>query len=160
ARNTRAKQPSVNLRAEAQQQLREELELERLTLDAEHRALLEAQQQLEESHDRYVDLFDFAPIGFATLDRSGIIHNVNILGAELLGWDRDQLIGKPLIPLLAKADRRHFLRHLAQVRKGLGEVKAELQVIPKSDTPNKAPENRVFEFISILSKSRTPGLRI
>src|SRR5262245_21972859 len=100
----------AQLRAEISQ-LREVLEIEKLALEAERRTLIEAQRELEVSRDRYVDLFDFAPIGFATLDRSGSIRNINITGAELLARERMFLIDKPLLPLVAKADRQKFSNH-------------------------------------------------
>jgi PAS domain S-box-containing protein len=132
----------VQLRVEISK-LREALELEKLALEAERRTLIEAQRELEVSRDRYVDLFDFAPIGFATLDRSGNISNINMTGADLLERERMFLIDKPLLPLVAKADRQKFSNHLSQTRQGNGEVKAELHFSRKNG------DDVVLEFTSV-----------
>src|SRR5262245_37844638 len=70
------------------QQISEELEVERIELQAEHRCLIEATRDLERSRDQYVDLFEIAPCGFAALNHRGIIANINIPGARLLNHDR------------------------------------------------------------------------
>lgn len=125
--------------------------MERVTLQAERLHLIEAQRKLISSHDRYVELFDSAPIGFATLDYHGIIQNINIAGAELLGWDRLLLIDKPILPLVAQADRRKFSTHLAQVRQGDGEVKTELYF------SRKQGEDVLLEFTSVRARGTQDG---
>ena len=109
-------------------QLRETLEVEKLILEAEQQSLAEAQQELESSRDRYADLFDFAPIGFATLDASGAITNLNLTGANLLGWERSFLINKPLRSLVSKAHRILLFEYLTQVRKSEHELKIQLSI--------------------------------
>jgi PAS domain S-box-containing protein len=47
---------------------------------------------LEESRDRYVDLFDFAPVGYLTLTDKGLIEEINLTGATLLGLDRKKIL--------------------------------------------------------------------
>ena len=50
---------------------------------------------LEAAIQRYVDLFDFAPIGYVSFDRVGHIEEINVAAARLLGDSRDRLIGRP-----------------------------------------------------------------
>ena len=50
----------------------------------QQRQLIEAQRALEESRDRYADLYDFAPVALVTLDRSGVIQEANLAAAALL----------------------------------------------------------------------------
>jgi len=109
--------------------LREELELQRLTLETEHRALVESQAQLEASRDWYASLFDFAPIGFATLTPNGVITGINVAGAKLLGWIKLHLRGTPLIPLVVKHERQRYSRFLAEVCHSKRAVRAEFAFI-------------------------------
>lgn len=64
--------------------------------------LLIKQKELEESHNRYVDLYDHAPVGYLTLDKSGKILSINLTGALLLKAEPFALIGKLLQNTLQK----------------------------------------------------------
>lgn len=46
---------------------------------------------------RYSDLYDFAPVGYFTLDRDGTIRDANLTGAGLLGITRASVTGRKLI---------------------------------------------------------------
>jgi PAS domain S-box-containing protein len=92
-----------------------ERELGQAAIRAEHR---KGQLDLAISRDRYVDLYDFAPVGYLTLSADGLIAQVNLTGADMLGEPRDQLLrarfARFVVP--ADADRwhdrfRHALRH-------------------------------------------------
>ena len=52
------------------------------------------QQELEKSHNCYIDLYDHAPVGYLTLDNNGKIFSINLTGASLLKAERHTLIGK------------------------------------------------------------------
>src|SRR5256884_8023336 len=72
--------------------------------------------ELEAAIQRYVDLFDFAPIGYVTFDRVGRIEEINVIAARLVGRPRKHLIGAPFVVCVAKADAQLFLRHLLECR--------------------------------------------
>ena len=46
---------------------------------------------VEALRDRYADIYDFAPVGYFTLDARGVILQVNLAGAILLGIKRSQI---------------------------------------------------------------------
>jgi len=56
-----------------------------------------SQQKLEKSQSKYVDLYDFAPIGYFSFDKDGTILEVNLTGAQLLGIARRRLLKKTLL---------------------------------------------------------------
>lgn len=71
-----------------------DLHVHQVELEMQNRELREAQSRLEESRDRYADLYDFAPVGYCTLDIQGHIREINLRGAALLGAPREDLVGK------------------------------------------------------------------
>jgi PAS domain S-box-containing protein len=81
-------------------------------LEAENLALREAQSQLEESRGRYVDLYDFAPIAYCTFDRDGVVLEINLTGAALLGEDRARILGRPFRALVRLDDPDALLAHI------------------------------------------------
>ncbi len=98
--------------------LAQELQVHQVELEMQNRELRDAQERLEASHARYADLYDSAPIGYATLDRNGIVLEINLTAAALLERDRDQLVGSPFAAAAGIAATT-FLSHLrATERKG------------------------------------------
>lgn len=69
---------------------------------------------------RYTELFDFAPLGYFGLDRKGVVHEVNLAGARLLGCERSVLLGRPLAGFLAKESHAAFARLLTRRRRRKG----------------------------------------
>ncbi|HEY8857219.1 MAG TPA: hypothetical protein VIM43_07685, partial [Rugosibacter sp.] len=51
----------------------------------------ELQRALEESRNRYLDLYEFAPVGYLTLTDTGLITETNLTAATLLGLERKKL---------------------------------------------------------------------
>src|SRR5437660_11819284 len=84
--------------------------------------------ELEQAIQRYVDLFDFAPIGYVTFDRVGRIEEINVIAARLVGRPRKHLIGAPFVVCVAKADAQLFLRHLLECRFSKGPVETEVHL--------------------------------
>ena len=83
---------------------------------------------LEAAIQRYVDLFDFAPIGYVSFDRVGHIEEINVAAARLLGASRDRLIGRPFALHVPKEDSALFLNHLLRCRSSESRVETELHL--------------------------------
>ncbi|KOR29206.1 hypothetical protein TI05_15535, partial [Achromatium sp. WMS3] len=63
-------------------------------LKAQNEALRQTNAKLQASYNRYLNLYEFAPVGYLTLDIEGIITQVNLAVASLLNIKREQLIGR------------------------------------------------------------------
>ena len=92
-----------------------ELQVHQIELEVQNRELRESQQALEASRDRYADLYDFAPVGYVTLDDKGIIRELNLTASKMLGWERSKLLGMPFAHQVAKGAKRQFFTHIGQV---------------------------------------------
>jgi PAS domain S-box-containing protein len=108
-----------------------ELRAHEAELEAQNLKLLEAHQLLEESRNRYVDLYDFAPIGYVTLNDTGIIQTINQTGAAMLGLERSELIGMFFSRCVTKNDYRKFRGHLLNCMYENGPVATELHLTVK-----------------------------
>ncbi len=94
-----------------------ELQVHQVELEMQNDELRRSQAQLEESRMRYADLYDFAPIGYLTFDREGLIVEANLTAAKQLGLARAQLLEKPFSLYVLDKDRDAFHLHLAKVFK-------------------------------------------
>lgn len=63
------------------------------------------------SRDRYMDLYDFFPIGYLTLSGEGIIIEANLAAAALLGVERNKLIRRSFSHFLTSEDIELWHRH-------------------------------------------------
>lgn len=98
--------------------LAHELQVHRVELEQQNEELQRTQSDLAAAHDRYRDLYDFAPVGYCTLDAQGCISKINLTGAGLLGQPRAALQGKPLARFVGAndADRWHLYLRWALAR--------------------------------------------
>jgi PAS domain S-box-containing protein len=94
--------------------LAHELQRHQLELELQNRELQEAQQALEESRNRYMELYDFAPMACVSLDSRACIQDLNLTGASLLRQDRRYLQGLPFTPFVDPPDVSRFLLHVRQ----------------------------------------------
>lgn len=94
-----------------------ELQVHQIELEMQNEALRDVQIALEESRDRYVELYDFAPVGYLTLSRNGLIGKINLTGAALLGADRAKISHRNFAFFVSKKDRDSWHSHLLNVLK-------------------------------------------
>lgn len=85
-----------------------ELQVHQIELEMQNEALRQTQMELEAARDRYVDLYEFAPMGYLTLTRDGVIEEVNLAGASLLGGERDKLPGRAFLEFVTREDRERW----------------------------------------------------
>ncbi len=95
--------------------LMHELQVHQVELEQQNAALQEAREQSESLLRKYSDLYDFAPVGYLSLDDQGTILEANLMGATLLGLERARLLRRNLLPFVAPASRpavRDFLKRV------------------------------------------------
>jgi PAS domain S-box-containing protein len=105
-----------------------ELQVHQIELEMQNDALRQGQISLEEANRKYSDFYDFAPMGFLTLDESGLIREVNLTAASQLGVSRRHLVDKPFRSFIAVADRKSFLLYLKRVFQEAGPHPDEIKL--------------------------------
>ncbi len=128
------------------QKLIHELEVHQIELEMQNDELRNKQMEIAEARDRYLDLYDFAPVGYFTFDKTGRIMEVNLAGASLLALPRSQLIGMPFTIFLEKDFLSQFYAHLKRVFSSEVPETIELRIRPKG---NKSPV-----YVSLQSLGR------
>ena len=92
-----------------------ELEIHQEELEIQNEELRRSQMQLHESREEYAELYDFAPVGYLTLDSEGTIVKANLTACTMLGRNRSTLIGSRLALRCDQGSRVEFREHLESV---------------------------------------------
>jgi PAS domain S-box-containing protein len=95
-----------------------ELEVHQIELEMQNAELQKARDDMEAALERYTDLYDFAPVGYFSIDAEGLILEVNLTGAALLGVERSRLIRLRLERFVAPVSRTMFRTFLEKVFAG------------------------------------------
>ena len=109
-------------------QLVHELQVHQIELEMQNAELHEAQAALEESRTKYSDLYDFAPVGYCTFDKKGLILEANLTIATELGVKSNLLMNKPFRAYIAVGDRGIFDSHLQKVLKSGDRQTCEIRL--------------------------------
>lgn len=89
AKQKKIEQPNTEIDVK---RLLHELQVHQIELEMQNEELHLANQAAETALKKYTMLYDFAPMGYFTLDSKGGIHDLNFTGAEILGNRRFSLV--------------------------------------------------------------------
>jgi PAS domain S-box-containing protein len=92
----------------------------------------EGSGEISEARNRYADLYEFAPVGYLTLNSEGLIKEINLTGAGMLGMERSALIGKRLWSFVSPESRDSLHLCLIRLFETKGVERCDLAVL-KSD---------------------------
>ena len=95
--------------------LMHELQVHQVELEMQNTELRQTRDQVEAALARYTDLYDFAPIAYFTLGPEGSIHAVNLSGSNLLGIERNTLLGRRFGRFILGDARLRFSEFLGRV---------------------------------------------
>jgi len=82
-----------------------ELRVHQIELKMQNEELRRIQEELEEARDRYSHLYDFAPVGYLTVNEKGIVEGANLTFATLVGMERSAVVGKPFSRFIQREDQ-------------------------------------------------------
>ena len=112
-----------------------ELRVHQIELELQNDELRRTREALELAHARYVELYDFAPVGYFTVDARGSLTALNLAGAALLGADRAELLSRPFSRFVAAPDLPRWEEQLRQTPRAAGPGSFELQLVPPGGRP-------------------------
>ena len=126
-------------------ELIEELRVHQIELELQNEELQDSQIELANSQNKYFELYNFAPVGYFTLDKNGLILDVNLAGAKLLGTERKNLINRAFIRCIGHDYQNDFHNHLKKVFEVGNKNSIELQL----QKLNKEPFYAYLEIVNI-----------
>ena len=118
------------------QRLLHELQVHQIELEIQNEELQKARNAAEEAAACYTDLYDFAPVGYLSLNRKGVITQINLAAAKLLGLERAHVVEKRLIEWVADGVLTAFNTFLNQVFESGGQSSFELALCVRGQTVN------------------------
>jgi PAS domain S-box-containing protein len=123
-------EPLHDLSAEEIQRLVHELRTHQVELELQNEELRGAQDQLAAARDRYADLYDFAPVGYLSLDEKGLVREVNLTLADLLKLPRREVVGQRLAAFIHREDQDRYYRFRRALADKAEAQTCELRVCP------------------------------
>jgi len=112
-----------------------ELQVHQLELEMQNAELHEARNRAETLLETYTDLYDFAPIAYFSVDEEGLILEVNLTGAAMLGIERSRLINRRLQGFVDPPSRTAFLAFFKKVFAGPGKQICEIPLLNERGIP-------------------------
>ena len=117
------------LSPEAAWKLIHELRVHQIELEMQNEELRGTQAQLEDSHLRYFDLYDLAPVGYLTINDKGLILESNLAFSTMVGVDRRALLKQPLSRFVLPEDcDYYYLQRKKLIKTGTTQV-SELRLV-------------------------------
>ena len=122
-----AQAPSVEAATRSTEELLYDLHVHQIELEMQNESLRQSQISLEESRDRWVDFYDFAPVGYLTLNNKALITDINITGATLLGEERRRLVNGRFSRFVSHEDSDRWYQHF--MGRGVAAFKRKASVL-------------------------------
>ncbi len=108
-----------------------ELQVHQIELEMQNEEIRQAQIQIEQSQEKYFDLYNFAPVGFIQIDRKGTILDLNTTAAEMLDSNKESIVKTLLYHHVEMSHRDLFYLHLAKVAETNIKQSCEIKMIKK-----------------------------
>lgn len=129
------KKRNAELQAGDLQRFVHELEVHQIELELQNEELVQSRIETEAALVKYTNLYDFAPVGYITISRDGVIHNANLVTTKYFGVERSLLLNKRFGGYVAQESFPILNNFLKQLDIGDGEKSCELALISNQGEP-------------------------
>ena len=117
------------------QKLVHELEVHQIELEMQNEELILARTAAEEAAEKYTEIFDFSPLGYFVLSKNGVIKELNLSGAEMLGKDRSSLKNSIFSLFVSRDTKSVFSDFLADSFDDNGRKSCVIVITPEKILP-------------------------
>jgi chemotaxis family two-component system sensor kinase Cph1 len=114
------------------QDLFSKLQNHQIELKTQNEEMARIHGELQDSKDRYFDLYNFSPAAYLTMNRQGKIIDANLTAASYLNVEMADLIGKKLVSFIADEDRDAYHIHVQSLFEEKGKKPCAIKM-QKSD---------------------------
>jgi PAS domain S-box-containing protein len=112
-----------------------ELAVHQVELEMQNEDLRDSRREVEETRDRYLDLYDFAPVGYYTLDGHSRIEEANLTGCQILGIERQKLLKVTFTKFVNPQEADAFFLCRNRALKSGSRETCELAMLKADGTP-------------------------
>ena len=137
------KNQDVSLSTVDMHRLIHELSVHQIELEMQHEELLQTRDHLEKGLERYTELYDFAPVGYLTLERDSTILEVNLKATRMLGVERSLLKGARFALFVDQAGVRVFNTLMERVFSHQEPAFCEVMLVHEADPLAQQSEVRI-----------------
>lgn len=110
--------------------LMHELQVYQVELEMQCEEMRQAQVELEESRNRYAELYESIPVGYFTFDEQGSVEEVNPAGCSMLNRRPAELQSKRFQLFISQADRKIFTDFCKSVLATKERGSCEISLLP------------------------------
>lgn len=111
-----------------------ELRVHQSELEMQNEEVQRVRQQYQRLIEKYFELFDRAPVGYFMLDSHDVIEEVNKAGVQLLGREKNALIGSQFMNFVTVESRDAYRVFRQSVMEGTAPKSCELKVRKRGGT--------------------------
>ena len=111
-----------------EKRLMHELQVHQIELEMQNEELCRANEVAETALRKYTMLYDFAPMGYFTLNAEGKIEDMNFTGAEMLGDRRFSLVGSNFKFFISTEHKDEFETFLTKVYAGISKESCKVRL--------------------------------
>ena len=140
----------ADLSADEMRRVIQELQIHQIELQMQNTELRRVQEELEAARNKYAHLYDFAPVGYFTIDGNGVIAETNQTFCSLLGYSRNQVIGKSFTRFIRTDDQDILYLHHRRLLKSGNQESFELGLV-------KNDGNEVFVSLECMISEEPAG---
>jgi len=105
-----------------------------------------AEEKIRKSEEKYRDLYDNAPDMYHTLDKNGIIIDCNETEARMLGYNKNEIIGRPVTHFFTKESQEFFQKDFPRLNREKRLLNLEREYIRKDGSTFPAMLNVFSEY--------------
>jgi len=122
-----------------------DLHTHQIELEMQNEELRHAQHELLKARDRYIRLYDLAPVGYLTISAKGLMLETNQTFVNMLGMERQHLINQPLSAHILQPDQDAYYLFVSQIRKAKQQKTCELRM-SRQDQDSTSAANVIQSF--------------